>query len=121
MFVGDSLSLNMWESLACMIHASVPNSKTSYVRQESLSSVTFQVINLSPHNIVCFKDHVSMPCFFAENLATFFFMLHITTPKEFLHKAVNSGFFQQYIRVLYHMYKCVVLYNTSSIWYNMLK
>ncbi|KAL8468217.1 hypothetical protein ACS0TY_031451 [Phlomoides rotata] len=42
MFVGDSLSLNMWESLACMIHASVPNSKTSYVRQESLSSVTFQ-------------------------------------------------------------------------------
>ncbi|KAK6150000.1 hypothetical protein DH2020_017525 [Rehmannia glutinosa] len=42
MFVGDSLSLNQWESLVCMIHASVPNSKTSYVRQESLSSVTFQ-------------------------------------------------------------------------------
>ncbi|KAK4399210.1 protein trichome birefringence-like 38 [Sesamum angolense] len=42
MFVGDSLSLNQWESLACMIHASVRNSKTSYVRQESLSSVTFQ-------------------------------------------------------------------------------
>lgn len=47
MFVGDSLSLNMWVSLACMIHASVPNSKTSYVRQESLSSVTFQVTTLS--------------------------------------------------------------------------
>ncbi|XP_022720412.1 protein trichome birefringence-like 38 isoform X2 [Durio zibethinus] len=30
MFVGDSLSSNMWESLACMIHASVPNSKTTY-------------------------------------------------------------------------------------------
>ncbi|KAA0054418.1 protein trichome birefringence-like 37 [Cucumis melo var. makuwa] len=43
MFVGDSLSLNQWESLACMIHASVPNSKTSFVRREGLSSVTFQV------------------------------------------------------------------------------
>ncbi|XP_024018331.1 protein trichome birefringence-like 37, partial [Morus notabilis] len=43
MFVGDSLSLNMWQSLACMIHESVPNSKTSTVRRDSLSSVTFQV------------------------------------------------------------------------------
>lgn len=43
MFVGDSLSLNMWESLACMIHASVPNAKTSFLRKESLSTVTFQV------------------------------------------------------------------------------
>ncbi|XP_057430348.1 protein trichome birefringence-like 38 [Lotus japonicus] len=42
MFVGDSLSLNMWESLACMIHASVPNAKTSFLRKESLSTVTFQ-------------------------------------------------------------------------------
>ncbi|KAK4787318.1 hypothetical protein SAY86_011151 [Trapa natans] len=42
MFVGDSLSLNMWESLSCMIHASVPNSKASFVRKESISSVTFQ-------------------------------------------------------------------------------
>ncbi|CAI8582931.1 unnamed protein product [Vicia faba] len=42
MFVGDSLSLNMWESLSCMIHASVKNAKTSFVRREALSSVTFQ-------------------------------------------------------------------------------
>ncbi|KAK4775415.1 hypothetical protein SAY87_023376 [Trapa incisa] len=42
MFVGDSLSLNMWESLSCMIHASVPNSKTTFARKESLSSVTFE-------------------------------------------------------------------------------
>lgn len=43
MFVGDSLSLNMWESLSCMIHASVPNTKSSFLRKESLSTVTFQV------------------------------------------------------------------------------
>ncbi|XWS12541.1 hypothetical protein CRYUN_Cryun37aG0098100 [Craigia yunnanensis] len=42
MFVGDSLSLNMWESLTCMIHASVPNSKTSYVRKNPLSFVIFE-------------------------------------------------------------------------------
>ncbi|GLT73569.1 hypothetical protein SLA2020_454180 [Shorea laevis] len=42
MFVGDSLSLNMWESLSCMIHASVPNSKTSFVRRDPLSYVSFQ-------------------------------------------------------------------------------
>ena len=43
MFVGDSLSLNMWQSLACMIYASVPNVKTSIVRKDPLSYVTFQV------------------------------------------------------------------------------
>ncbi|KAG5010693.1 hypothetical protein JHK87_019208 [Glycine soja] len=42
MFVGDSLSLNMWESLSCMLHASVPNATTSFVRRQALSTVTFQ-------------------------------------------------------------------------------
>ncbi|CAN1230012.1 Protein trichome birefringence-like 39 [Linum perenne] len=41
MFVGDSLSLNQWLSLACMIHSSVPNSRYSFVRADGLASVTF--------------------------------------------------------------------------------
>ncbi|KAJ0262056.1 Protein trichome birefringence-like 37 [Hirschfeldia incana] len=42
MFVGDSLSLNMWESLACMIHSSVPDSKTNFSKRTPLSNLTFQ-------------------------------------------------------------------------------
>lgn len=41
MFVGDSLSLNQFQSLTCMIHASVPKSKTTFIRKDGLSSVTF--------------------------------------------------------------------------------
>ncbi|KAL8136707.1 hypothetical protein V2J09_002708 [Rumex salicifolius] len=42
MFVGDSLSLNQWQSLACLLHSWVPNAKTSLVRTDVLSSLTFQ-------------------------------------------------------------------------------
>ncbi|CAN6689698.1 unnamed protein product [Malus baccata var. baccata] len=37
MFVGDSLSLNMWESLSCMMHASVPDAKTTFRNGHSVN------------------------------------------------------------------------------------
>ena len=43
LFVGDSISLNQWESLACMLHAAAPASKVAYARGNPVSSVTFQV------------------------------------------------------------------------------
>ncbi|KAH9606556.1 hypothetical protein KSS87_009135 [Heliosperma pusillum] len=47
MFVGDSLSLNQWNSLTCMIHASAPQVKYTLVRDALLSSVTFQEYEVS--------------------------------------------------------------------------
>jgi hypothetical protein len=43
MFVGDSLSLNQFNSLACMIHAAVPNSRTTFRQRDALQSLTFEV------------------------------------------------------------------------------
>ncbi|KAF3671093.1 putative 1-aminocyclopropane-1-carboxylate oxidase -like protein 1 [Capsicum annuum] len=41
MFVGDSLSLNMWESLGCMIHSSLPNPKTSLTKKNGIAEILF--------------------------------------------------------------------------------
>lgn len=43
LFVGDSLSLNQWESLACMLHAAAPAAKTAYAKGNPVSTITFQV------------------------------------------------------------------------------
>ncbi|KAL8130352.1 hypothetical protein V2J09_019507 [Rumex salicifolius] len=41
MFVGDSLSLNQFNSLGCMVHASVPEAKYTFTRIGLLTSINF--------------------------------------------------------------------------------
>lgn len=41
MFVGDSLGLNQWESLICMITSSVPRARTQMIRRDPLSTFKF--------------------------------------------------------------------------------
>ncbi|XP_030520466.1 protein trichome birefringence-like 38 [Rhodamnia argentea] len=47
MFVGDSLSLNQWQSLTCMLHAYVPEAKYAFSRTADLSTFTFPAFNVS--------------------------------------------------------------------------
>ncbi|KAL8141305.1 hypothetical protein V2J09_007326 [Rumex salicifolius] len=42
MFVGDSLSLNQWQSLTCLLYYSLPNASFTITRQDFVSSFTFQ-------------------------------------------------------------------------------
>ncbi|MCL7042402.1 hypothetical protein MKW94_029715 [Papaver nudicaule] len=41
MFVGDSLSLNQWQSLTCMLHSAVPEAKYTLTRAGGLSTFKF--------------------------------------------------------------------------------
>lgn len=49
MFVGDSLSLNQWQSLTCMLHTAVPQAKYITQRTGDISSFTFPVIHIFPY------------------------------------------------------------------------
>ena len=76
MFVGDSLSLNQWQSLSCMVHASVPKAKTSYAKKDLLSSVTFEVSHFS-FFLLYFSNFASM-FLYSQNAALFsLFLYHI--------------------------------------------
>ncbi|XP_057724955.1 protein trichome birefringence-like 41 [Arachis stenosperma] len=46
MFVGDSLSLNQWQSLTCLLHAAVPNSNYTINRVGYVSIFTFTEYNV---------------------------------------------------------------------------
>ncbi|KAG6393836.1 hypothetical protein SASPL_144410 [Salvia splendens] len=47
LFVGDSLSLNQWESLACMLHASVPQSNYTIKKTGGVSTFYMPEYNMS--------------------------------------------------------------------------
>ncbi|KAE8685585.1 Trichome birefringence-like 42 [Hibiscus syriacus] len=54
LFVGDSLSLNMWESLLCMVHAAVPLSKYSFKTAGNHSTLSIPEFDISleySHNV----------------------------------------------------------------------
>lgn len=70
MFVGDSLSLNMWESLACMIHSSVPNVKTAVIKKNGISEIAFLVSEL---NWILHMLLVSISCLSSSILGNFHF------------------------------------------------
>ncbi|XP_042514401.1 protein trichome birefringence-like 38 [Macadamia integrifolia] len=47
MFVGDSVSLNHWESLTCLLHAAVPQTSITREMADPISTLTFQDYNVS--------------------------------------------------------------------------
>lgn len=61
MFVGDSLSLNMWESLGCLIHSWVPKARTSMIKEDGLGEIVFLVSQFgllaSLYFLFFFKEH----------------------------------------------------------------
>ncbi|GLT71535.1 hypothetical protein SLA2020_435460 [Shorea laevis] len=47
MFVGDSLSMNQWQSLTCMLHSATPHSEYKLERTDYLRTFTFTEYNVS--------------------------------------------------------------------------
>ncbi|XWS10170.1 hypothetical protein CRYUN_Cryun39dG0052500 [Craigia yunnanensis] len=54
LFVGDSISLNMWQSLTCMVHVAVPQSNYTFTRHGNLSTFALPDFDISlelSHNV----------------------------------------------------------------------
>ncbi|URE16066.1 hypothetical protein MUK42_13115 [Musa troglodytarum] len=86
MFVGDSISVNQWQSLVCMLHAAVPDAKTTYKKNDTLSTITFTVPSSSPLcSFFFFSLGLPSPLFskFAKcpNIFYFAFSLDLTSPE----------------------------------------
>ncbi|XP_010273288.1 PREDICTED: protein trichome birefringence-like 38 [Nelumbo nucifera] len=47
MFIGDSISLNHWQSLVCMLHAAAPEAAILLETEDSITTFTFQKYDVS--------------------------------------------------------------------------
>ncbi|CAK9311465.1 unnamed protein product [Citrullus colocynthis] len=54
MFIGDSISLNQWESLLCMLHAALPNSTIIQQSNDTIRTIIFQDYGTS---VMLFLSH----------------------------------------------------------------
>ncbi|KAI6697215.1 hypothetical protein NL676_017334 [Syzygium grande] len=69
MFVGDSISLNQWQSLTRMLHAYVPKAKYAFSRTADLSTLTFPVIRKPLFRGVQRLRHTAPECKFLVDVA----------------------------------------------------
>lgn len=60
MYVGDSVSLNQWLSMVCLLHAAVPDpSRILQEKNDTISTFTFQVSNICI-KVLCWKVFLKM-------------------------------------------------------------
>lgn len=61
MFVGDSLSNNMWQSLTCMLHVAAPSSKYTLTQAGLLSTFYLEVKDLYNRSILLKPRSIFLP------------------------------------------------------------
>ncbi|CAB4273068.1 unnamed protein product [Prunus armeniaca] len=87
-FIGDSLSLNQWQSLTCMLHTAVPKAKYTLVRTGGLSTFTFPEYNLK----VLFSRNAFIVDIVASPAGRVLKLDSISTQDEELWLGIDMGF-----------------------------
>lgn len=67
MYVGDSLSLNNFQSMVCLLHAAVPDSNITRNSKNSVTTVIFQV-SIYSNESYKFAPPGELEIFFLANL-----------------------------------------------------
>ncbi len=119
MLVGDSLSQNMWESLLCMIYASVPNAKYSW-KKDLPSSVTFQVRSISP-SFFFFSNHINFVQWMTACLSrSLFFYSFVLLFRLFLIGNAALFCYFHFSHLASFLYSHILLYSYELLYSNYL-